>query len=164
MFSVSALSSSFDGVIQDKINHKTKPLGALGRLEGLALKLAKIQSNKAAQFAQQIKVTKPYLFVFAADHGIAKHGISIAPSEVTQQMVANFVAGGAAVNVFSRQFGWQLEVVDAGILTPLADYSGVTKQRVGNGTADFSQVSAMTLEQAISSLELGRNLSAEKNQ
>lgn len=158
MFSVSALSSQFDQTISDKINHKTKPLGALGQLEGLAAKLAKIQSNKANQLVDQLAVVKPQLFVFAADHGIARKGISIAPSEVTQQMVLNFVAGGAAVNVFCRQFGWLLEVVDAGILVPLADYAGVTEQRVGCGTEDLSEQAAMSTRQVTKALELGHKL------
>lgn len=158
MFTISALSQQFDQQISDKINHKTKPLGALGQLEELALKLARIQSNKVGKLTAQLLVNKPYLFVFAADHGISRQGVSIAPSEVTQQMVLNFVAGGAAVNVFSRQFGWQLEVVDAGILVPLKDYSEVTEQRIDSGTADFSEQKAMTLEQAETAIELGASL------
>ena len=162
MFSISALSSRFDQTISDKINHKTKPLGALGQLEGLAAKLAKIQSNKANELIDKLAVTKPQLFVFAADHGIARQGVSIAPSEVTQQMVLNFVAGGAAVNVFCRQFGWHLEVVDAGILAPLADYTGVTEQRVACGTKDLSEQPAMSVQQTSEALTLGHSLISKR--
>lgn len=162
MFSISALTSQFDQTISDKINHKTKPLGALGQLEVLAAKLAKIQSSKANQLIDKLAVTKPQLFVFAADHGIARQGVSIAPSEVTQQMVLNFVAGGAAVNVFCRQFGWHLEVVDAGILAPLADYTGVTEQRVGCGTEDFSEQAAMSAQQVTEALGLGHSLISKR--
>lgn len=158
MFTITGLSAQFEQQIKDKINHKTKPLGALGQLEDLALQLANIQSSRADKYVEELAIKKPYLFVFAADHGIAKQGVSIAPSEVTQQMVLNFVAGGAAVNVFCRQFGWQLEVVDAGMLTPLGDYSLVTEQRIDNGTADLSQRPAMTTEQATQAIELGGSL------
>lgn len=162
MFTIPQLSRQFDSFIKDKINHKTKPLGALGQLEDLALKLARIQSDRAHSLVEQLHITKPHLFVFAGDHGIAKHGVSIAPSEVTQQMVLNFVAGGAAVNVLSRQFGWQLEIVDAGILNPLADYTGVTEQRIGAGTADFSTQAAMTSEQANKAIEAGSSLVSQR--
>ncbi|MCV5216958.1 nicotinate-nucleotide--dimethylbenzimidazole phosphoribosyltransferase, partial [Escherichia coli] len=81
--------------IQTRIDNKTKPLGALGLLEKVALQLALIQSQDQAQAVEEIVIRKPTMLVFAGDHGVAKEGISIAPSEVTQQMVANFLAGGA---------------------------------------------------------------------
>ncbi len=162
MAELQSLSEHFDQRILDKINHKTKPLGALGQLESLALKLAKIQSNRSSKFAEHLALFKPSLFVFAADHGIAQQGVSIAPSEVTQQMVLNFVNGGAAVNVFSRQFGWQFEVVDAGILVPISNDLAITTQRLGEGTSDFSIQQAMTNEQAIEGLELGKTLISKR--
>lgn len=152
----------FSTDIQHKINHKTKPLGALGQLEALALQLANIQSEKCNHFVERLSISKPSLFVFAADHGIAQQGVSIAPSEVTQQMVQNFVAGGAAVNVFCRQFGWNLEVVDAGILTPLSDRAGIIEQRMGKGTKDFSVTQAMSREVALRGIELGKTLIAQR--
>lgn len=163
-FSISQLTAEFDAQIQHKIDHKTKPLGALGQLESLAFQLCRIQAQRLGYLPKELSITNPALVVFAADHGIARHGISIAPSEVTQQMVANFAAGGAAINVFSRQFGWRLEVVDAGILQPVDEATGVIQQRLGAGTNDFSQQQAMSEEQVENGLELGRQLVLQQRQ
>lgn len=155
MFVIPELSKQFDAAITNRINQKTKPLGALGQLETLAAQLAQIQSSKINELVTKLAISKPSLIVFAADHGIAKHGVSIAPSEVTQQMVMNFATGGAAVNVFCRQFGWQLDVVDAGMLAPVDDSFGIIEQRLGQGTEDFSEQPAMSMEQVQKGLELG---------
>ena len=110
MFSVSPVSHSRDAVIQQRIDMKTKPPGSLGRLESLAAQLAAITG------VEKIRLHKPVMIVFAADHGIAEEGVSIAPAAVTQQMVKNFIDGGAAVNCFCQVASMSLYVVDAGIL------------------------------------------------
>lgn len=151
------LQSHYDEQIQQHIDNKTKPVGALGQLEKIAFKLAKIQSNKADQFQQKISINSPALFVFAADHGIAARGVSIAPQQVTQQMVQNFVDGGAAINVFCQQLGWKLGLVDAGMLAPNPS-TQIIDARLGNGTNDFSCAEAMSNEQLNLGFELGRNI------
>jgi nicotinate-nucleotide--dimethylbenzimidazole phosphoribosyltransferase len=93
--------------LQARIDGKLKPLGALGRLEGLAVQRGCILGTEKPQLQQ------PQLLVFAADHGLAAHGVSAYPSDVTWQMVENFLAGGAAVSVLDRQHGLALTVVDA---------------------------------------------------
>ena len=115
-FQISPVSNAQDQMIQQKIDLKTKPLGALGLLESLALQIARVQGATLPQ--DTLKIAHPTLLVFAGDHGIAAQGVSIAPSEVTRQMVQNFAHGGAAINVFCRQVGFKLEVIDCGILTP----------------------------------------------
>jgi nicotinate-nucleotide--dimethylbenzimidazole phosphoribosyltransferase len=95
--------------IQTRIDQKTKPLGALGQLEQLALQIALVQQKT------RISIDRPLMLVFAGDHGIAEEGVSIAPSSVTQQMVLNFLAGGAAINCFCRTNHLPLKVIDAGI-------------------------------------------------
>ena len=145
MFAVDHVSHKFDDIIQHKIDQKTKPKGALGQLETLAKQIAQVQLSSDPK-AKKLHITEPGLLVFAGDHGIAQYGVSIAPSEVTSQMVANFVHGGAAVNVFCRQMGFNLEVIDAGVLAPLG-LKGVTEHRLGNGTAAIHLAPAMTLEQ-----------------
>ncbi|MEZ9819864.1 nicotinate-nucleotide--dimethylbenzimidazole phosphoribosyltransferase [Shewanella sp. 10N.286.45.A1] len=139
MFNIKPLSSEFDEAIQQKIDTKTKPLGALGDLEGLALQIAKVLGKDSPQ------INNPKMIVFAADHGIADSGVSIAPSEVTEQMVRNFMAGGAAINVFTRQVGLELEVIDCGVLQPFESESGVIDQRLGAGTGPIHKRAAMTL-------------------
>ena len=112
-WSISSLDRSRESLIRQHIDQKTKPLGALGQLESLALQLALIQQQET------IKVEHPTLFLFAGDHGVARHGVSIVPSEVTHQMVLNFLAGGAASNCFCRSNGMEMVIIDAGILTPV---------------------------------------------
>jgi nicotinate-nucleotide--dimethylbenzimidazole phosphoribosyltransferase len=92
--------------LQHKLNNKTKPLGSLGRLEYLALKLGQILGTESPRLEQ------PQMVVFAGDHGLAARGVSAFPSDVTWQMVENFLAGGAAVSVLARQHGLALTVVD----------------------------------------------------
>ena len=101
--------------LQRKIDCKTKPLGALGRLEALALQLGMVQQSANPVLHQ------PQAIVFAADHGLSAEGVSAYPSVVTAQMVANMRAGGAAINVFARQFGFSLSLVNAGVANPIPD-------------------------------------------
>lgn len=168
MFEIKPVTTLFDQLIQAKIDSKTKPLGALGQLEPLASQLAKIQlsensGDEQPDFQKPLAINSPSLLVFAGDHGVASEGVSIAPSEVTGQMVANFATGGAAINVFCRQFGWQLKVIDAGILhAPDASLS-VVDQRLGATTEPLHKAPAMSKAQ----LELGfakaKSLIAELN-
>ena len=138
--------------IADIINQKTKPPGALGDLEKVAGQIAQIQGTK--------KITvNPVMIIFAADHGIADEGVSIAPSIVTQQMVLNFLQGGAAINCFCRIQNLPLFVVDAGIKYSLEPQpANLINQRIAAGTHNFSQASAMTIDQAKNAISLGAAL------
>ena len=137
--------------LQAAVDTKTKPLGALGRLEALAVQIGLIQNTEAPQ------LIRPAMVVFAADHGIAHAGVSAYPQAVTAQMVLNFVAGGAAVNVFCRQHGFALEVVNAGVAAPLwaGDTPGLVDAPIGPGTRDFAQQPAMTAEERDRAIALG---------
>jgi nicotinate-nucleotide--dimethylbenzimidazole phosphoribosyltransferase len=140
-FDIPALARDLEPALQQRINSKTKPLGALGRLEELALQIGRIQQTLQPELRQ------PAILVFAGDHGIAQSGVSPFPQEVTFQMVQNFLAGGAAINVFARQHGITLRVVDAGVNADFAAHSGLVHAKVGKGTANFLQQPAMTAEQ-----------------
>ncbi len=143
-FTIQTVSKQFDEKIQAKIDGKTKPIGALGQLETIAKNLARVQAMVTSQ-VDSLVISYPSLIIFAGDHGVASEGVSIAPSEVTGQMVANFAMGGAAINVFCRQLGWQLSVVDAGILNEPDAQLNVINQRLGCITQPLHQAPAMTL-------------------
>src|SRR4051812_22749422 len=95
--------------LEDAINNKTKPIGSLGALETLARQLGLVQGSTA------VTIDRPAILVFAGDHGVVAEGISAYPQDVTWQMVENFLAEGAAINVFARQNDAALHVVDAGV-------------------------------------------------
>jgi nicotinate-nucleotide--dimethylbenzimidazole phosphoribosyltransferase len=132
---------------------KTKPRGSLGRLEDLGVRLAEIRGFVPSRLECAIVVA-------AGDHGVAAEGVSAYPQEVTAQMVANFAAGGAAINVLARQAGARLVVVDVGVAVPF-EHELVRPVRIGAGTASIAQGPAMTEEQCASALAAGRALAAE---
>lgn len=153
---------SFTQALQHKLDNKTKPLGSLGRLETLALQVAQILGTDSPVLDQ------PQMVVFAADHGLVARGVSAFPSDVSWQMVENFLAGGAAVSVFSRLNKIALTVVDCGVahdfLTGLpagAQRPGLLVRKVAGGergTADSSQHSAMTTSQCQHALQNGMEI------
>ncbi|MCK6408202.1 nicotinate-nucleotide--dimethylbenzimidazole phosphoribosyltransferase [Thauera sp.] len=138
--------------IQHKIDRKTKPLGALGRLEPLARQIALIQQTLEPEIRQ------PHIVVFAGDHGAARAGVSAFPQDVTWQMVENFLAGGAAINVFTRQMGLGLSVVDAGVNHDFGKRPGLIDAKVAHGTASYIEQPAMTAAQRDAALQSGREL------
>ncbi len=152
-FLLPKIESTFDDGIEarlrHKIDHKTKPLGALGQLEDLALQLGLIQRSEI------ISLEAPQMVVFAADHGIAAEGVSAYPQAVTAQMVANMLAGGAAINVLARQHGFALQVVDAGVASDMADHAGLSKRKIAYGTQNICNGPAMTDEQLHAALQGG---------
>ncbi|MDR9828926.1 nicotinate-nucleotide--dimethylbenzimidazole phosphoribosyltransferase [Vibrio sp. FNV 38] len=150
------LNSPLLSDIQAKINSKTKPLGALGQLEEVALQMAVIQGKEGETAPTVISVEQPTLVIFAGDHGIADEGVSIAPSVVTQQMVNNFLAGGAAANCFCRVNDVAMQVVDCGMIAPVESQSEhYFEQRLGQGTHNFAKEPAMTLDQVEQGLAMG---------
>jgi len=138
--------------IQHAIDTKTKPLGALGKLESLALKIGLVQ--------QTLKPTlnRPAILVFAGDHGIAESGVSPFPQAVTYQMVLNFLAGGAAINVFARQHGIQLRVVDAGVAADFPSHPDLINAKIAHGTANFLTHPAMSTEECQAAITKGKAL------
>ncbi len=127
----------------------TKPPGSLGRLEQIAVTLAGLQGR------DRPRLHRPWITVFAGDHGVVAEGVAAYPQAVTQQMLANFVAGGAAIAVLARETDAHLEVVDAGTLAP-EPIPGVIRDSAGPGTANFTLGPAMTPAQLAHALGAGR--------
>ncbi|MGZ8200746.1 MAG: nicotinate-nucleotide--dimethylbenzimidazole phosphoribosyltransferase [Methylosarcina sp.] len=151
-FDITPLSTALAPALKAKIDQKTKPLGALGQLEALALHIGLIQNSLTPS------LNHPAIIVFAGDHGIASEGVSAYPQTVTAQMVANFLAGGAAINVFARQHGIALRIVDAGVNGDLDSCPGLVNAKIGRGTRNFLLHPAMTSEQCRSALNAGAEL------
>ncbi|MEZ8063142.1 MULTISPECIES: nicotinate-nucleotide--dimethylbenzimidazole phosphoribosyltransferase [Vibrio] len=153
------LNTKYSQFIQHRIDQKTKPLGALGLLEKVAHQLALIQSQGQESAVEHIELNKPSIIIFAGDHGIADEGVSIAPSAVTQQMVLNFLSGGAAINCFCAVNNIDITVVDTGILLPVESESPMLiSQRLGTRTNNFANEAAMSLETVERGIELGAQL------
>jgi nicotinate-nucleotide--dimethylbenzimidazole phosphoribosyltransferase len=138
--------------LQHRLDNKTKPLGSLGRIEVLAQRIGLILGSETPELME------PQLVVFAGDHGLAARGVSAYPSDVTWQMVENFLAGGAAVSVLARQHGIGLTVVDCGVRHDFAPRPGLIIHKVAPGTADALDGPAMSAVQRDQALANGAAL------
>jgi len=131
---------------QDRL---TKPPGALGRLEELSVQLAGITGTLACDLQRKVVI------VMVGDHGVVRQSVSAYPQEVTAQMVANFLRGGAAINVLARHTGSRVVVVDIGVVEDLPPHPGLTISKVARGTRDFTREPAMSREQAHAAIGVG---------
>ena len=152
---VPPVSRALDDAVRRAIDAKTKPLGALGELEKLAARIARIRG------VLRPRLRGCRLLLFAGDHGVAREGVSAYPQEVTRQMVANFLTGGAAANVFARVNGVALRIVDAGVAGDPIEAPGVVSRRIGAGTRSFVEEPAMTPAELEAALGAGCALGEE---
>lgn len=150
-----ALDQAARRAAEERQKQLTKPPGALGRLESLAIQLAAMQGSSRPT------LERIHIAVFAADHGVAAEGVSAFPQAVTAEMIRNFVRGGAAISVLARHLGATLEVIDLGTVVPIGALEGVLSLPLGRGTADFTEQPAMSSEQLAHALSAGRQ-SAER--
>jgi nicotinate-nucleotide--dimethylbenzimidazole phosphoribosyltransferase len=137
----------------------TKPAGSLGRLEDLAVRLAGLAGRCPPPIP-----TRTAVAIFAGDHGVHAQDVTPWPQEVTAQMVANFLAGGAVINAFARQVGADVTVIDVGVAQPLPpspDGDGLRNRRIRAGTADLSREPAMTRDEARAAIDVGLAVAAE---
>jgi len=146
----------FTTALQHAIDTKTKPVGALGRMETLAARIARVQRTLKPS-AETCQLT-----IFAADHGMATAGVSSFPQDVTRQMVANFLSGGAAANVFARSLGADIRIVDSGVAGEPVAHPNLVSRRIAAGTANALEGPAMTEAQMGAAIATGRALGAEK--
>lgn len=134
---------------RERQDQLTKPHGSLGRLEELAVKLAGITGQPVPRFPRKAVI------VLAADHGVAAEGVSAYPQAVTAQMVQNFLAGGAAINVLARRAGARVVVADLGVAIDLPEHPDLTRKKVGYGTRNLARGPAMTPDQAVAAITAG---------
>ena len=155
LLSVPTLDRALEPVLQQALDGKAKPPGALGRIEELALTLGLIQ-----QRARPV-VKHPVLLVFAGDHGLTRSGVAAFPAGVTVAMVDTLLAGRASANAFARAVGARVRVIDAGVAADLSDRAGLIQAKVAFGTGDASVEPAMTSLQAEAALMTGARVARE---
>jgi nicotinate-nucleotide--dimethylbenzimidazole phosphoribosyltransferase len=148
----STTDAALSGALDAAINNKTKPLGSLGVLELIAKQVGLIQQTTRPQLIE------PAMLVFVADHGIVAENVSAYPQSVTWQMVENFLAQGAAINVFARQNRCALHVIDAGVNHDFGARAGLIDRKVGYGTRNFAAEPAMTKEECAVAMQHGMAL------
>ena len=144
----------FADILQDKIDNLNKPKGSLGRLESLALQIGLIQQRLTP------RLNHPCHILFGADHGIEREGVSVSPREVTWQQMANFGRGGGGVNMFCRQHGFKLRIVDVGVdhdFTP-ADHPNIINRKIAYGTQNFLHSPAMSEEEYERAMSIGAEM------
>ncbi|MDD6863422.1 MAG: nicotinate-nucleotide--dimethylbenzimidazole phosphoribosyltransferase [Prevotella sp.] len=135
--------------IQKKIDHLNKPKGSLGTLEEIAMQLCLIQHTMTP------KLCHPCHFLFGADHGIEREKVSVSPREITWQQMINFTRGGGGVNMFCRQYGFDLKIVDVGVDYDLSKVPGIINRKIALGTNNFLYGPAMTEEQMEQAIAVG---------
>ncbi|MBI5418382.1 nicotinate-nucleotide--dimethylbenzimidazole phosphoribosyltransferase [Candidatus Poribacteria bacterium] len=153
---IKPMDKSNEKQVQARLDDLTKPQGSLGRLEELAKKYVLI-TGKAKPV-----ITSKVIFTLAGDHGVAKEGVSAFPQEVTEQMVYNFVRGGAGINVLARHINARVIVADFGVAQDLKDKTGIKIKKIDYGTKNFTVMPAMTKEQAELALLKGIELVEEE--
>lgn len=146
---IEEISIDSNGKIRNKLNELAIPSGSLGRLEEFAIIYASIKGSISGPIKHKV------VFTMAGDHGVSSEGVSAFPQEVTKQMVMNFLAGGATINVFAQHVGARVIVVDCGVNAELVPAEGLKIKKVGYGTDNIANGPAMSTEQAIRSLEVG---------
>lgn len=152
-YQIAPVSEELQKQVKGMIDAKTKPLGSLGQIEKLALNLALSQHTEEPG-------ARTTLLLCAGDHGVVEEGVSAWPSEVTAQMVLNFLNGGAAANVFARASGTEIKIIDAGVSSPLPDDSNILRAGIRAGTRNMLKEDAMTPEEVEAALAFGGECAA----
>ncbi len=152
---IKSLDDDYFEQARKRLDNLTKPPGSLGRLEEFAAQIVAITENTMPEIAKKV------VFTFAGDHGVTKAGVSAYPSEVTPQMVMNFLAGGAGINVLARHAGADVAVVDIGVNYDFGQTKGLVHKKVVSGTANMLEGPAMTRQEAEQCIEVGIELVRE---
>jgi nicotinate-nucleotide--dimethylbenzimidazole phosphoribosyltransferase len=148
-------SRDWQSFAKAKLDSLTKPPGSLGRLEEIAAKIVSIREQESPACANKA------VYVFAADHGVTEEGVSAYPKAVTQQMVRNFLANGAAINVFARRAGAEVIVVDVGVDAEFEPHERLVAKKIRRGTRNMAVGPAMTECEMKAAIEVGRTLAQQ---
>lgn len=148
-FEIKAPDNSIKKDITKKIDNLNKPKGSLGRLESLAMQICLIQQTLSPKLTGQCHI------LFGSDHGIERENVSVSPRDVTWQQMINFTRGGGGVNMFCRQHGFKLYIVDTGVDHDLTEYKEIINRKIAKGTANFRYEDAMTEEQFEQAIDIG---------
>ena len=151
-FDIKKVDEELRPAIQAKTDNLNKPKGSLGRLESLAMQICLIQHTLSP------RISHPCHLLLGGDHGIEREGVSVSPREVTWQQMINFTRGGGGVNMFCRQHGFDLKIVDVGVDYDLTPYPGVIDRKIARGTRNFLYEAAMTDEQYDEAITVGADL------
>ena len=151
-FKINTPDESLRPAIQEKIDNLNKPKGSLGRLEELAMQVCLIQQTLSPSLEH------PCHLLLGGDHGIEREGVSVSPREVTWQQMINFTRGGGGVNMFCRQHGFKLRIVDVGVDYDLSAVDGIIDRKIARGTKNFLYEPAMTEEEFDKAIEVGAAL------
>ena len=151
-FDIEPLDTSLQSAIQQKIDNLNKPKGSLGRLEELAMQVCLIQQTLSPSLAH------PCHLLLGGDHGIEREGVSVSPREVTWQQMINFTRGGGGVNMFCRQHGFKLRIVDVGVDYDLSGVEGIIDHKIARGTKNFLYEPAMTEAEYDQAIQVGCDL------
>ena len=151
-FDIQPTDKSLAGAIQQKIDNLNKPKGSLGRLEDLAMQVCLIQQTLEPSLAH------PCHLLLGGDHGIEREGVSVSPREVTWQQMINFTRGGGGVNMFCRQHGFKLRIVDVGVDYDFKDIEGIIDRKIARGTKDFLYEPAMSKGEFDQAIQVGSDL------
>lgn len=149
------LDRSIESEAQKHLDRLTKPQGSLGKLEELARRIACIQGRIPPRLGRKL------IFVFAADHGVTEEGVSAYPGDVTAQMTYNFLRGGAAINILSRHFDVDVDVIDMGVDQQFPPLERLGSFKIRPGTANFTRGPAMSRKEALQSVETGIRLAQD---
>ena len=151
-FNISSIDRSMLAAIQEKIDNLNKPKGSLGRLEELAMQICLIQQTLEPSLAH------PCHLLLGGDHGIEREGVSVSPREITWQQMINFTRGGGGVNMFCRQHGFKLRIVDVGVDYDFSDVDGIIDRKIARGTKNFLYEPAMSEEEFDRAIQIGSDL------
>ena len=151
-FDIQPLDKSMQATIQAKIDNLNKPKGSLGRLEELAMQICLIQQTLEPSLAH------PCHLLLGGDHGIEREGVSVSPREVTWQQMINFTHGGGGVNMFCRQHGFDLKIVDVGVDYDLSAHTAIIHRKIARGTRNFLYEPAMTEAEFNQAIDTGIDL------